>query len=58
MNITRTNVDALNAVLTVPVTKADYADKVQKVLADYRKNAAIPGFKRNCADEFDSKTIR
>ncbi|GGD13057.1 trigger factor [Flavobacterium orientale] len=46
MNITRTNVDALNAVLTVPVTKADYADKVQKVLADYRKNAAIPGFRK------------
>jgi trigger factor len=46
MNITRTNVDALNAVLTVPVTKDDYADKVQKVLADYRKNAAIPGFRK------------
>lgn len=46
MNITRTNVDALNAVLTIPVTKADYADKVQKVLADYRKNAAIPGFRK------------
>lgn len=46
MNITRTNVDDLNAVLTVPVTKADYADKVQKVLADYRKNAAIPGFRK------------
>ncbi len=46
MTITRTNVDALNAVLTVPVTKADYADKVQKALTDYRKNAAIPGFRK------------
>lgn len=46
MNITKTNVDALNAVLTVAVSKADYADRVQKVLADYRKNANIPGFRK------------
>lgn len=42
MNITRNNVDALNAVVTVEVSKSDYAEKVQKVLADYRKNATIP----------------
>lgn len=46
MNITRTNVDALNAVVTVAVSKNDYAAKVEKVLADYRKNAAIPGFRK------------
>jgi trigger factor len=46
MNITRNNVDALNAVVTVEVTKSDYAGKVEKVLADYRKNAAIPGFRK------------
>ena len=46
MNITRNNVDALNAVVTVEVSKADYAEKVQKVLADYRKNASIPGFRK------------
>ncbi len=46
MNITRNNVDALNAVLTVEVSKNDYASKVEKVLADYRKNAAIPGFRK------------
>jgi trigger factor len=46
MNITRNNVDALNAVVTVEVSKSDYAEKVQKVLADYRKNAAIPGFRK------------
>lgn len=46
MNITRNNVDALNAVVTVEVSKADYAPKVEKVLADYRKNAAIPGFRK------------
>jgi trigger factor len=46
MNITRNNVDALNAVVTVEVSKADYAPKVERVLADYRKNASIPGFRK------------
>lgn len=46
MNITRNNVDALNAVITVEIKKADYSDKVQRVLEDYRKNAAIPGFRK------------
>jgi trigger factor len=46
MNITRNNVDAINAVVTVEVSKADYAPKVEKVLADYRKNATIPGFRK------------
>lgn len=46
MNITRSNVDALNAIVTVEVTKEDYAGQVEKVLADYRKNANIPGFRK------------
>lgn len=46
MNITRNNVDALNAVVTVEVSKADYAEKVNKVLTDYRKNASISGFRK------------
>jgi trigger factor len=46
MNITRNNVDALNAVVTVEVAKKDYAEKVEKVLADYRKNASISGFRK------------
>lgn len=46
MNIKRNNVDALNAVVTVEVNKADYAPQVEKVLADYRKNANIPGFRK------------
>lgn len=46
MNITRSNVDALNAVVTVEVSKNDYEAKVAKVLADYRKNAAVPGFRK------------
>jgi len=46
MNITRENKDALNAVVTVSVTKDDYRQKVDKVLADHRKNASIPGFRK------------
>lgn len=46
MNITRNNVDALNAIVTVEVSKADYAPKVEKTLSDYRKSANIPGFRK------------
>lgn len=46
MNITKEQIDALNAVVKVAVTKEDYADKVKNVLADYRKNANIPGFRK------------
>ncbi|WP_196885748.1 trigger factor [Aureivirga sp. CE67] len=45
MNITKENVDALNAVVKVDITAADYQDKVTKVLQDYRKQANIPGFR-------------
>ncbi|WP_297333618.1 trigger factor [Flavobacterium sp.] len=46
MNITREQVDALNAVVTVAITKEDYKPKVEQVLKDYRKNANIPGFRK------------
>ena len=46
MNITKENLDALNAVVKVDVVAEDYQDKVQKVLSDYRKNANIPGFRK------------
>lgn len=46
MNITKEQIDALNAVVTVAVTKDDYKTKVDKVLQDYRKNASIPGFRK------------
>ncbi|MDP5081548.1 MAG: trigger factor [Winogradskyella sp.] len=46
MNITRENVDALNAVVKVDIAKEDYSDKVEKILADYRKSANIPGFRK------------
>ncbi|WP_454959798.1 trigger factor, partial [Capnocytophaga sputigena] len=37
MNINREQVDALNAVIKIAIEKNDYADKVEKVLNDYRK---------------------
>lgn len=46
MNITRNNIDDLNAVVTVEVAKDDYAGKVEKVLANYKKTAAIKGFRK------------
>src|SRR5690606_34870672 len=46
MNITKKDIDNLNAVLTVEISKEDYSAKVEKVLADYRKNANIPGFRK------------
>ncbi|WP_428740621.1 trigger factor [Tenacibaculum sp.] len=46
MNITKENVDALNAVVKVDIVAEDYQDKVTKVLNDYRKSANIPGFRK------------
>jgi len=46
MNITRENIDELNAVVKVDITKGDYSDKVDKILSDYRKTANIPGFRK------------
>ncbi len=46
MNITRENVDALNAVVKVDIAKEDYSEKVEKILTDYRKTANIPGFRK------------
>lgn len=46
MNITRENIDDLNAVVKVDIAKEDYSPKVDKILKDYRKNANIPGFRK------------
>ncbi|PWH81553.1 trigger factor [Brumimicrobium oceani] len=46
MNITKENVDDLNALLKVTVEKSDYQTNVDKALADYRKKASIPGFRK------------
>ena len=46
MNITKENIDALNAVVKVEITAADYQEKVAKILQDYRKKADVPGFRK------------
>ena len=46
MDITRENIDDLNAVVKVAIAKDDYSDKVEKILQDYRKSANIPGFRK------------
>jgi len=45
MNITRENIDDLNAVLQIKIEKTDYEDKVENVLKDYRRKANIKGFR-------------
>ncbi|HKK42417.1 MAG TPA: trigger factor [Bacteroidales bacterium] len=45
MNITRENIDDLNAVLNIKIEKPDYEGNVEKVLKDYRKKASIKGFR-------------
>ena len=46
MNITRESIDKLNAVVKIEITKADYSEKVEKILTDFRKSANIPGFRK------------
>jgi trigger factor len=46
MNVTRKDVDALNAVVTVQIKQEDVTPQVEKVLKDYRKRANIPGFRK------------
>ena len=46
MNITKEQIDDLNAVVKVAITKDDYQDKVDSILSDYKKQANIPGFRK------------
>lgn len=46
MNITKENVDALNAVVKVDIVAEDYQPKVDGILKDYRRKANIPGFRK------------
>ncbi|WP_430932936.1 trigger factor [Saccharicrinis sp. 156] len=45
MNISKENIDDLNAVLKLTVEKEDYESRVDEVLKDYRKKANMPGFR-------------
>jgi len=45
MNITKENVDELNAILKITLDEGDYTERVEQVLKDYRKTATMPGFR-------------
>lgn len=45
MNISKENVDALNAVIKLTIEKADYEHRVEEVLKTYRKKVNMPGFR-------------
>lgn len=45
MNITFETTEKVNGQMTVEVVKADYQEKMDKELKDYRKRANIPGFR-------------
>ncbi|MBD3638092.1 MAG: trigger factor [Crocinitomicaceae bacterium] len=45
MNVVEEKIDELNAVLRVQISAEDYAEKVEKTLKDYRKQANLPGFR-------------
>lgn len=45
MNITKKDINDVNAVVTLKVEKSDYQEQVKSVLNDYRKKANVPGFR-------------
>ena len=45
MNIQFENADKVNGLMTITIEKADYEEKVNKTLKDYRKKAQVPGFR-------------
>ena len=46
MNVTRTNIDDLNAVLTVAVYKSDFTYKINSMMKEYQKQTELPGFRK------------
>lgn len=45
MEISQQNIDELNAVLTLKLSKEDYFDKYESALKQYRKQVNMPGFR-------------
>lgn len=45
MNITKENIDDLNALLSINLVKEDYEEKVNEVLKDHKKKASLKGFR-------------
>ena len=46
MKLTQSKAKDLMATITVEVKGADYSERVEKVLKDYRKTAEVPGFRK------------
>ncbi len=46
MNITKENIDKLNAIIKIDIAEKDYKEKVDTILQDYRKKSNIPGFRK------------
>ena len=46
MEISKTDLDALNAIVKITIDRSDYEKNVSAVLIDYKKNANIPGFRK------------
>ena len=46
MNVSHSNIDQMNAVISIEIEKADYAERVKKSLRSYGERANIPGFRR------------
>jgi trigger factor len=46
MKLTQSKAKDLMATITVELVAADYSEKVEKVLKDYRKTADVPGFRK------------
>ena len=46
MKLTQSKAKDLMATITVEVIAADYSERVEKVLKDYRKTAEVPGFRK------------
>lgn len=45
MNITRENIDNVNAIIKVLIEKTDYEKPVNEALKEYRQKASVPGFR-------------
>ncbi|MDR2888056.1 MAG: trigger factor [Bacteroidales bacterium] len=49
MNITRENIDDLNAILKIEIGKPDYEDNIETVLKEYRRRTNLKGFRPGTA---------
>lgn len=46
MNITKNQIDNLNATIKIELGKEDYAERVEKALKDYQKKVVVKGFRQ------------